>query len=265
MMIYYLYKSNFKYGQAGILLRKINWKIKLGILFIAVSCAVYALHYLIFRDNMYILETVIAQLGFLPLSTLLVTFVLDELMSNNKKQELIEKLNMVIGAFFAEMGDELLKIIIEAQTNLSEKAEWFNFSDEWTKKDFMELKNRLRNEDFDISLEIVDIIRLKEFLVNRRKFMLYLLQNSNLLEHQSFTDLLWSGFHLTEELMNRKKLDNLSQADFDHISKDISRLYSNLILEWVNYIEHLQKEYPFLFSLAVRTNPFNKAAKVEIE
>ncbi|MCY6353798.1 hypothetical protein [Clostridium sp. ZS2-4] len=246
-------------------MRKINWKIKLGILFIVLSCAVYTVHYLIFKDSMYILETIIAQLGFLPLSTLLVTFVLDELMSNNKKQELIEKLNMVIGAFFAEMGDELLKIIIESQADLCEKTEWFNFSDEWTKKDFMELKNRLSNEEFDVSLEIVDIIRLKEFLVNRRKFMLYLLQNSNLLEHQSFTNLLWASFHLTEELMNRKEIDNLSEADYEHISKDISRLYSNLILEWVNYIEHLQKEYPFLFSLAVRTNPFNKEAKVEIE
>lgn len=246
-------------------MRKINWKIKLGILFIAVSCAIYTLHYSIFKDNMYILETVIAQLGFLPLSTLLVTFVLDELMSNNKKQELIEKLNMVIGAFFAEMGDELLKIIINEQPNLYDRFSEFNFSDKWTKKEFTELKDKLRNECFYISLEIESIKLLKQFLIARRKFMLYLLQNSNLLEHQSFTDLLWSAFHLTEELVNRKDLDSLSEADFDHISKDISRLYDNLIFEWVNYIEHLQKEYPFLFSLAVRTNPFNKTAKVEIE
>ncbi|MCY6371094.1 hypothetical protein [Clostridium ganghwense] len=246
-------------------MKKNNWKMKLVILFIALSCTVYTLHYLIFRDNMYIFKTVIVQLGFLPLSTLLVTFVLNKLINHNKKQELMEKLNMVIGCFFAEMGDELIKIIIEEQPNLYERAETFNFSDEWTKKEFTELKNKVKNENLEFSLGIEGIKRLKEFLVGRRKFMLNLLQNSNLLEHQSFTDLLWSVFHLTEELSNRKNIDYSSEEDLEHISNDISRVYGNLILEWVNYIEHLQKEYPYLFSLAVRTNPFNKEAKVEIE
>jgi len=30
-------------------------------------------------------------------------------------------------------------------------------------------------------------------------------------------------------------------------------------------MEHLKQEYPYLFSLSVRTNPFNKEASVEFK
>jgi len=30
------------------------------------------------------------------------------------------------------------------------------------------------------------------------------------------------------------------------------------------YMKHLKKEYPYLFSLAVRTNPFDPGASVEV-
>ena len=110
-----------------------------------------------------------------------------------------------------------------------------------------------------------DIENLKNFLINKRHFLLALLENPNLLEHESFTNLLWAVFHLTEELANRKDLKTLSGADLQHLTGDIKRAYGIIISEWLSYMSHLKNDYPYLFSLALRTNPFDPNASVELK
>ena len=44
----------------------------------------------------------------------------------------------------------------------------------------------------------------------KRDFLLRLLENPNLLEHDSFANLLLAVFHLTEELAQRRDLDRLA-------------------------------------------------------
>lgn len=105
----------------------------------------------------------------------------------------------------------------------------------------------------------------KKFLVHRRKFLLALLENPNLLEHETFTNLLWAVFHLMEELEKRENITNLSITDYHHLNGDTVRVYSLLIQEWLQYMEHLEKYYPYLFSLAVRTNPFDPDSQVMIK
>ena len=94
--------------------------------------------------------------------------------------------------------------------------------------------------------------------------VLSLLGNPNLLEHESFTDLLWAVFHLAEELGSRDRVSSLPESDREHLAGDIRRVNVLLSLEWLAYMQHLQEDYPYLFSLAVRTNPFDPDAKVEI-
>jgi len=38
-----------------------------------------------------------------------------------------------------------------------------------------------------------------------------------------------------------------------------------LVREWLSHLEHLKVDYPYLFSLAVRTNPFDPNASAEVE
>jgi hypothetical protein len=54
-------------------------------------------------------------------------------------------------------------------------------------------------------------------------------------------------------------------ADYEHLSGDIKRAYIMLITEWVAYMKHLKGSYPYLFPLAVRTNPFNPAASPVVD
>jgi len=94
-------------------------------------------------------------------------------------------------------------------------------------------------------------------LVGKRDFLVRLLENPNLLEHESFTDLLWAAFHLTEELDARGGFHGLPDTDRQHLAGDVKRVYSQLALQWLAYMEHLKTDYPYLFSLALRMNPFD--------
>ncbi len=40
----------------------------------------------------------------------------------------------------------------------------------------------------------------------------------------------------------------------------MTRVYSQAVIEWLVYMQHLKKKYPYLFSLAMRTNPFDTNA-----
>ena len=39
-------------------------------------------------------------------------------------------------------------------------------------------------------------------------------------------------------------------------------MFTQLILEWIRYMEYLKLHYPYLFSLAMRKNPFDESASV---
>ncbi|GAG28220.1 unnamed protein product, partial [marine sediment metagenome] len=99
------------------------------------------------------------------------------------------------------------------------------------------------------------LARLKELLASRRNLLVLLLTNPNLLEHESFTDLLWSIFHLMEELSARESLDDLPPEDRAHLAGDAKRVYGHLAAEWLRYARHLQAAYPYIFSILVRTHP----------
>ncbi len=109
-----------------------------------------------------------------------------------------------------------------------------------------------------------DLCLVKDFLVQKRVFLLALLENPNLLEHDRMTDMLWAIFHLSEELSARKDLEHLSVPDKQHLEGDIRRAYEQLILEWLDYMKYLSRDYPYLYSLAVRINPFDPDAAAEV-
>ncbi|MFC1498347.1 hypothetical protein ACFLS1_07760 [Verrucomicrobiota bacterium] len=68
--------------------------------------------------------------------------------------------------------------------------------------------------------------------------------------------------HLMEELEARDSFKTLPEEDRKHLAGDIQRAYKHIVLVWVSYMQHLKSNYPYLFSLAVRTNPFNPKASI---
>lgn len=178
---------------------------------------------------------------------------------------------MVIGSFFSEVGNDLLKGISEFDKKTGKIRQKLIITDNWTNEDFLKASEKIKSYNYDVYLgkdnpeSLIYLQELKPFLINKRDFMLRLLANPNLLEHDSFTDLLWAVFHLTEELENREDLTDLPKADYAHLAADTERAYGLLVYEWLQYMEHLMNNYPYLFSLAIRLNPFDPDAKVEIQ
>ena len=246
-------------------MRFLSWKIFLGLSLIALSVLLYAFNYLIFRDANYMFRLFLAQLGFLPISVLLVTIIISQLLSQQAKAAKLRKLNMVIGAFFSEVGNDLLKIFSSYDRKLADfQGEIKNLAN-WSDLDLASFQRRLGNFGSEIVIGERDLAALRAFLLAKRDFLLRLLENPNLLEHDSFANLLLAVFHLTEELAQRQDLKHLSPGDREHLPGDIERAYVSLIAEWLAYMRHLQKNYPYLFSLAWRINPFDPEASAVIE
>jgi hypothetical protein len=84
------------------------------------------------------------------------------------------------------------------------------------------------------------------------------------MEHERFTDLLWAVSHLEEELAARRSLEGLPPSDLAHLAGDAERAYGRLLAQWLEYMIHLQRFYPYLFSFAARTNPLREGARVEV-
>jgi hypothetical protein len=243
----------------------LTWKIQLALALVGASAGLYALNYLIFRDIGYMTRLFLAQLGFLPISVLLVTIILNQLMAQRARSAKLAKLNMVIGAFFSEVGGALLKTLSAWDRHLPEFQQQVAHISHWTAPDFAGFSQGLAESDFGIEVQDGDLEALRDVLLKKRDFLLRLLENPNLLEHDSFSSLLLAVFHLTEELAQRTDLSHLSRSDRLHLAGDVQRGYVLLIKEWLAYMAHLQTHYPYLFSLALRTNPFDPFATPEIQ
>ena len=244
--------------------RLFSWQILLGLSLIALSALGYFIHYFIFRDTHHIFIYLIGDIAFVFLEVLLVTLILHQLLRYREKKAMLNKLNMVIGAFFSEVGEELLKIFISFDLKSSEITQRLIITNESSEKDFSKICKIIENHTYNIDSKRGDLENIRNFLKEKRQFLLNLLENPNLLEHDSFTNLLWAVFHLTDELIHRKSLNELQETDCQHLAVDIKRAYHLLILEWLDYMKHLKVNYPYLFSLAVRTNPFDANASVEV-
>ena len=165
---------------------------------------------------------------------------------------------MVMGAFFSELGNRLLQDLLKYFDNRLEISSHLNVTERWTKKDFKKAADFAYHLKVDVDCRNIDLGRLKAFLSQKRTFLLTLLENPSLLEHDRFTDLLWAVTHLDEELEARPSLTGLPEKDQEHLAVDIQRMYDHLASEWLDYVQHLKSKYPFLFSLILRTHPFQE-------
>ncbi len=240
------------------------WQGRLAAIFLLIAVAFNVAHYAVFHDSGYIARFLLAQLGFLPVSVYLVTVVVNELLGRREKQTMLKKLNMVIGTFFSEVGTELLRVVSRCGPEEFLAREPLRVRADWNAADYDRALAVLKGREVEGRPEEVDWKALRSFLSAKRDFLLSLLANPNLLEHETFSELLWAVFHLAEELGSRRSVAALLENDAAHLAGDVARVYVLLLAEWLSYMRHLQEDYPYLFSLAVRTNPFDPEARAEI-
>jgi hypothetical protein len=214
------------------------------------------LHIAIFRDAGTLFFYLALDVVFVPVQVLLVTIIIERLLSEREKQAMMRKLNMVIGAFFSEVGASLMRLMGHFCTDVPELAARFAIDGRWGNSEYKEARKFAQNYECRLAPQIEQVVALRGFLLAKRAFVLGLLQNPNLLEHEKFTDLLWAVCHLTEELEVRQHFEGLPPSDLAHLRGDMQRAYGMLTREWLSYMEHLKQSYPYIYSLEVRMNPF---------
>lgn len=238
-------------------MNKSKWQVKFGVFLVLLSLVLYIIHYAVFHDPHHIFVFLVEDIAFIPIEVLIVSLILHKILEEREKQHILEKLNMLIGVFFNEVGTKLLNSIFNADNNEKYISPIFTDIEAWDDNDFKH-KVKLAKEElkYQIDIEKINISDLAGLLKSKRSFLLGLLQNPSLLEHETFTELLTAVFHLEDELHHHGNYEDLNEEDFEHLKIDIERVYPLLVYEWIAYMKYLKKNYPYLFSLAIRYNPF---------
>ena len=247
---------------------RLNWKIVLAVVLAILAGALYYARWVLYKSSTFHSEMTrffIGDLAFLFLQVLFVTVFLETYLKWREKQAMRQKLNMIIGAFFSETGFELLREIVFVDRAADEIQEIASPQLSWTEKDFNRARSSFSNHQPNIQPSPEALESMSFLLTEKKDSILSLLTNQALLDHETFTDLLWSISHLADELAARKDFSQLPTSDIKHLGIDMARAYEILGIEWLNYLEHLQKQYPYLYSLAVRNNPLNPYCVVEIK
>ena len=195
---------------------------------IALCAALYAVRWLLFPGEALHNEMwrfLIGDIAFLFLQVALVTLVIDRLLRMRERQSMLRKLNMVIGAFFSEVGTELLGRIAVTDENLPAVRDDLVPNPGWDQAAYTRARRAIEMHQAQIDIGACNLHDLKAMLIRDKMFVLGLLGNQSLLEHEAFTELLWAVTHLAEELEARPRLEDLPHADQVHGNYPLPRYW----------------------------------------
>lgn len=243
---------------------EIRWYLVLALLLLLLSGVLYLFHFVVFRDVRHIFIYMVGDLAFLPIEVLLVAVIVHRVLERGEKRRRLEKLNTIIGVFFGRMGNDLLALVSRCDNNRRSLERGLCLGEDWDEEDFLEAFQTVATVGGELECTEETVRQLRDFFTPREDFLVTLLENPSLMEHEEFTDLLWAVFHLAEELRYRDMADRLPPSDLKHLTGDLNRVYRLLAREWLRYARHLKKNYPYLYSLLVRTNPFNPSSCVVV-
>lgn len=245
--------------RGGITLKKLNGFWGIGIGLVSLSAVLHYVHYLLFHDLHHTLTFLVSDIAFIPLEVFFVTMVLDKILEKREKAHLLEKLNMLIGLFYNEIGLDLFRIMVEADREIEKISDKCILTVHSDKNDFKNIDKHISGHKHRVEINNIDLILLKEKLYEHRDLLTNLISNPSLLEHEKFSELLMAVFHIKEELFMKDINYNQSEMlkeDLDHLKIDIERVYKQISIEWVQYMKHLKEKYPFLYVTAIMKNPY---------
>lgn len=194
----------------------------------------------------------------------LVANAVEHLAYRQERERRKRKTDLLVGLFFSQLGTSLLSSFSQLDPHRGDLARILS-DPEWFSSDRLRrLVADLGSRTYTLDCRDYDLAALRESLGKKVDALSLLLQNPDLDEHSRFSDLLQALLHLWQELVHREDLCGLPETDYAHLSGDINRVYGLLVLEWAVYMGHLKLTYPYLYSLALRTNPFDETASVVV-
>ncbi len=225
-----------------------------------ISIIFYIMHYLFFKDLHHIFLYLIGDIAFVFIEVLMVSIIIHNILNEWEKKSHLKKLNMVIETFFSDFGKQLLAFFSLYDKNKSKIKDMITINEECEDINFNKVLKAIKVYNGNVDINKIDLHTLLDFLKSKRPSLVNLLQNPNLLEHQTFSETLMSIFHITEELAIRD-LKNFSDEDIQHTKEDIERAYIFLTKQWLDYMNYTKAHYPYFYLYAMKTNPFDEKSE----
>lgn len=244
--------------------KNVRWEILFGIGLIVIAAVMHFLHYLVFGELSPLLSFLGKKIAFVPLEVLFITLILHRLLTVHERSILKKKMNMLSGAFFSEVGNDLLRMLKSKASIDPKQNKWVAVQKNWSKKDFDRACRELERIDVTMEADAQSLAELKKLLCDKRQYLMLMISNPTLVEHESFSNMLWAIFHLSDELSRRDDPQTLPKSDIKHLKHDAKRVYLKLLAEWFSHLRHLKEEYPYLYSFEMRINPFDPDSTVLI-
>jgi len=165
--------------------------------------------------------------------------ITEMILLKRETQGRIRKVNMILGVFFSEVGSRLLYVFSSYNRNIEEIRENLLVRSSWSEENFSAAHKALKRYNLQVDIGLVDLEILRNFLNSKRRFLISLLENPVLIEHEGFSEALLAVFHLADELDCRDDMSNLPESDRNHLEGDINRAYQKLVEQWLVYLRHL--------------------------
>ena len=245
----------------------LSWEARLACLLIACCVGIYAIKFMFFGDNgeSNTLSYIFNSLGFLPINILIVTLIINRLLTMRAKREQQEKIRMVLGLFFSEIGAVLLRRLIACDPSAETFRETMRVTNTWTKEEYVHAGKQASRVCTKTTPSPADFTEINMLINKNHDFLLRLIENPVLLEHNTVSKLLQDLFHLGEELAGRGDFYSLPASDLGHLTGDVNRVYCQLTMVWLEHMEYLSRNYPYLLSLSLRKSPFLAEDRVVVK
>ncbi|MDO4927150.1 MAG: hypothetical protein Q3980_16010 [Turicibacter sp.] len=225
---------------------------------VLLSLILHYIHVLIFKDVHHTMIFLVADIAFIPMEVFFTSMILERMLERREKEHGKEKLNMLVGVFYAEIGTQLLAYFVEQDDRVSIcKKLRIQDPSVWDEDYFKQLQQLNSTYHYEVSLAKVDLVELKQMLHEGKNLLITLMTTESLHDHETFTEMLMLIMHLKEEL-DVRDISSLNESERLHLEQDMTALYRYLTYEWCYYLNYLSKHYPGLFNTAIMLSPFNK-------
>lgn len=232
--------------------------ILIAIILVIISLVLFYIQSQIFNDSSYIVSLIFANIAFIPLNTFFTAFIIENLIEKRNTFHKMEKLVMIKGVFFSEFGSELLQKLVKYDSNAKAISAEAHVNKNWGSKEFKKLNRVMDNHAFESNINKVPLLEISNLINKNKDFLLSIITNPVLMEHEIFSDMTVALFHLKEELQDIYINTDCPCCDDAHLRQDIKNLYRLMAKNWAAYMRHLKEEYPALFVKAMIHNPFNR-------
>ena len=87
--------------------KRVKENIIIGAGLVTLSLLLHFVHVLIFKDIHHTMIFLVADIAFIPMEVFFTSMILERMLERREKEHDKEKLNMLVGVFYAEIGTQL--------------------------------------------------------------------------------------------------------------------------------------------------------------